>query len=704
MAYEKLNLKNGDLVDEAVFKRIDNALYDLVGVNYQDSPNLWNIALTTSNMTGKYYVNGLPYESTQFDDQYPATDKIYLKDYAPADAELVIEMERNSTYHFCCIPSLPTGFTTPWGTTIGNTLFFYDESDNYLSNGFILNSKDTITVPSTATYFRFNIHTVPTSSTKNLEKVLSAINKRLMVVKGTEAPTEYFPYGYQIETVKGSVQKLINKFYQESPNLWNITLTTSHLTGKYYFQGLPYDTSTQFDNTYNATEKIYLKDYAPTDAELVIDIKPLQSYRFYAVPALSNGYTVPWSTKINNVIYFYDESDNVLGSGGVTTSTNLDTITVPDGTAYFRFNIYTNSAGSFVDVLASINTRLMVINTDFGTPTIYYPYGELIEKTTNANGLETRPIFYNIENEVVDIISHYNSEYDLRYNLLKKGPNSIFDYGGFYLVPVLSTGEVSSDISGTTTSWNWSGTDSHGPFVMQAVSNADGDNLNDDGTAYRQNFTGGNHGYDNSGSTTDNSATGRTANIKLYADGKEVASGSGYCNQVKIYWDNYVQAYNTTKSDGTGREVLREVHETVFDGYEWKEEIHLYPLEDIIVRTYYGIQCIGIHGFWTKGYYMGTKESEANKGLLDFTISAYGSNSNSITSTKFVAFNDSNSVELEIDGNYDLGSGYLSNSTYRGFVSTSGKFYFNIINGAKTLTANTNYGFKAFYRFKPVVS
>ena len=76
-------------------------------------------------------------------------------------------------------------------------------------------------------------------------------------------------------------------------------------------------------------------------------------------------------------------------------------------------------------------------------------------------------------------------------------------------------------------------------------------------------------------------------------------------------------------------------------------------------------------------------------------------NSNSKTSNKFVGFDETKSFELEIDPDYDLGSGYLSNSTFKCFISGS-KVYFWIIKTDKTLLPNTNYGLKAFYRFKPV--
>lgn len=706
MAYERLNLKTGDELNEEVFKRIDDAIEELIGVQYELSPNLWNIALTTSDMTNQYYMNGVPYDSEAFGNSYPCTEKIYLKDYAPQNAHLVIDLKRDMKYTFYSIPALPNGYDTPWGTSIAQRLFFYDETDKYIGTGFVSGSLNTVIIPSTATHFRFNIHTFPSNTAKNIDAILSAMAKSLMVVEGAKVPEVYYEYGEHIEKPVGVVYGLIDNFYEKSPNLWGIKLTPEHLTGKYYMDGAPYTASTQFDPNHQATEKIYLKKYAPEDAELVVDLLPGASYRFYSIPSLPNVRTTPWDWDLSrtNRVFFYDEMDNYLGHGFESNGV-ADVFQVPAGAAYFRFNV-SKYTSKLPNVLAAMNDSLMVFDASIEIPTKYSACGEKKFKesfdSSGENRLETRPIFYNISNGVVDIISHYNSTHDLRYNMLKKGPNNIFDYGKFFLVPVTATGEVSNDISGDSAAWSWGGTDSHAPWVIKAINNVDGDNKNDSGT-YKSYFTGGNHGYDNTGSTTDNPATGRTASVTLYADGKEVINGSGYCNQIKVCWDNYIQAYNTTKSDETGREVLREVHESTFDGYEWKEEINIYPLEEINVSTWYGIQGIGLSGIWKNGYFKGAKEFEANRELLTFSSGSLSGNSNSKTSNRFVGFGEEHSFELEIDPDYDLGSGYLSNSTFRIFLSGS-KVYFWIIKTDKTLLPNTNYGLKAFYRFKPVIN
>lgn len=700
MAYIKTKwVDNQTLVNAENLNKIEDCLSDLMGVDFLPSPNLWAINMTTSDMTDKFYsAGGQPVDGFE---QFPATEKIYLKEFAPTGYKLSVDMKRNQTYTFCCIPSLPTGYNTPWGTSLSHKFFFYDENDAFISTGFVSGSNNTFLVPATAVYFRFNIHTIPSTASKTLENILIAMNSSLMVVEGSEIPTTYTAANGTIEVPKGSVLKLMDDLYKISPNKWGITLSMNDLSGKYYMSGEPYTASTQFDAQYQATEKIYLKGFEPAGETRVVDLQRNETYRFYSLPTLPNGYTTPWSSDLatQSRIFFYDSSDAYVGHGLI--SGTVDTVKVPSDATHFRFNIAKKSS-NFEAVINAINSSLMVYDANEEYPTKYTKCGELLQKAMDVSIFETRPIFYNLNADVLNVVSHFNETKDLRYEMYKKGPNNIFDYGKFYLIPVTATGEVSSDLSSESPTWSWSGTDSHAPFVVKAVNNADGDCVNTDGS-HKSHFTGGNHGYDNTGSTENNTATGRTASIKVYADGKQVVAGSGYCNQLKVCWDNYIQGANTTKSDGSGREILREVHESIFDGNEWKEEIHLYPLEEINLSTWYGIQCIGLSGAWKNGYYKGSKEANANRSLLTFESGTnFNGNSNSKTSTRFVAFDSTKQVELEIDSEYDLGSGYMSNSEFRGFISGS-KFYFWIIKSGETMLPNTCYGLKAFYRFKPVI-
>lgn len=99
-------------------------------------------------------------------------------------------------------------------------------------------------------------------------------------------------------------------------------------------------------------------------------------------------------------------------------------------------------------------------------------------------------------------------------------------------------------------------TDFFTAYIIEAINNPDGD-------PGRVDFnTGGNHLF----GTTTGTPTGRNLSIKFIVDGKLVSSGyTGGCNNVQINIVNRIQAYNTVKADGSGREVLQdEIYLTLY--------------------------------------------------------------------------------------------------------------------------------------------
>lgn len=120
------------------------------------------------------------------------------------------------------------------------------------------------------------------------------------------------------------------------------------------------------------------------------------------------------------------------------------------------------------------------------------------------------------------------------------------------------------------------------PYIVEAINDADGDKT-------EPIFTGGAHQWNNqqSGST----ATARQISVAVYCDGTSISAGTTKeCNSVKIIEVNRVQAWNTAKEDGTGREVLQEEIVFTFDGTNLNVINTITPLEEILIKTYYGIQ------------------------------------------------------------------------------------------------------------------
>ena len=290
-------------------------------------------------------------------------------------------------------------------------------------------------------------------------------------------------------------------------------------------------------------------------------------------------------------------------------------------------------------------------------------------------------VYYQTVDNGIYINAPYSADYDINYYLCKKGPNSIFDFSRIGKVakgsPVSNVIEPTSFLVASSGDW-------HAPYVVKANSNGDGDNP----SSYY--FTGGNHSYNNSAT---GAATGRTDNLKMYADGNELlANDSGYCKQVKIEWDNYIQGYNTTKADGTGREVLREHITMIFDGIKWSTETTLYPLEKITVMKWYGLQ------FFTLNYpyvaYINGADSVIKEKVND-------SESGNAVTNAMRWFGLEDTAIVEVDTLYDLGTRKFASGTTKSFFAASAysKAYGSIIEGA-TLSSGGAYSLRGSYTFK----
>ena len=128
------------------------------------------------------------------------------------------------------------------------------------------------------------------------------------------------------------------------------------------------------------------------------------------------------------------------------------------------------------------------------------------------------------------------------------------------------------------------------PYKVFAVNDVDGDYASD-GEGL---FTGGRYILGGSMKDTEapeNLKTARTKSISVSVDGVSVREGFGaYGEKVSVEWVNTVQASNTQKSDGTGREVLEEHIAAQFEGKSVLVSNRITALEDVQIKTYYGMQ------------------------------------------------------------------------------------------------------------------
>lgn len=272
------------------------------------------------------------------------------------------------------------------------------------------------------------------------------------------------------------------------------------------------------------------------------------------------------------------------------------------------------------------------------------------------------------ENEVCRVQTPYNDNEMLVVEIKRGGGNNLPDIKSVYVTNngVLLRTLVSSE------------TDIFSPHIVKAVNNADGDNLNENGS-YRENFTGGNHQYNNSGSGS--TATARCGEFSVTDLGHEVV----------VKWTNYIQGYNTTKVDGSGREIMREdVRLDIANGMIYADIRHT-ALEDIVRQRYYGLQQEN-HRFDTIEFIGGA----------DRLVHTAGGNSNSGNKEcRMVRLTTSSGDVSEIViEDIDLGNFAFNGTNYNAFDADYGKNYFNIINGVYlTQTKDQVTTTRGYYRF-----
>ena len=347
---------------------------------------------------------------------------------------------------------------------------------------------------------------------------------------------------------KASWRESIGAFGVEakvSPNLYDPSLQTPEtIAPHYYVKGVPYS-STSYDTMWNCT--------AP------IPVKPNTMYTVGLVPAYHYVYgsedimiEKPWS-HAGNGVFFYDADSNYISGTG-----EKNTFTTPENCASMRFNYI---VGKKISV-AELNARCMLVEGDT-LPSAYEPFGT--SDTSDLSGVLS-------ENG----LSHYTWLDDVL-TVYQNGTKTVYGYhGNNGIMMCKGYGLVNAFVSFTT--------DILSPMIVTASENADGD-LN--GT-YR--LTGGNHSY----AQTSGTPSANTVLVEVFADGKPVGE-SGLFNTLTLHARHEVQAWNTTKEDGTGRAVLVEDDYITWDGKRMNVEIHLTPTENVAISEYYGLQLAEIN-------------------------------------------------------------------------------------------------------------
>ena len=224
------------------------------------------------------------------------------------------------------------------------------------------------------------------------------------------------------------------------------------------------------------------------------------------------------------------------------------------------------------------------------------------------------------------------------------------------------------------------------PYKVAAINNIDGD---DPGT---ENFTGGNHNYNNTGDNL-STPTGRNASLKFYADGVEITSNaSGFCSVFTVDVVNYIQAYNTRKVNGTGREVLKEHKVFTWDGIEFKCYGETIPLEPVIIKEYFG--CAMYASLLPNILYYGAPNR------IPF-LQSENIRSGNTKPSAIKLYSPQNYIKMTIDRSYDLGAEPMIDDNTSGAFVVGSKAYFYLIKNI-TFAANETTSSKIIYTFGPM--
>lgn len=365
-------------------------------------------------------------------------------------------------------------------------------------------------------------------------------------------------------------------------------------------------------------------------------------------------------------------------NGNYITYEGLDGLkyTVPVNASYIRLTVYKDVHAN----ITGVNNNFMILTSDVSVDVFPYGCKSLLpepdyEKTPN--------VAIDVQNNIINATVASGSGY-LHYVLkyFSGSKNAFFDFSS-----VGYTSEWSAIPNSEQVLFN-NGSDFFGPYIVKALSNANGDMPDS------SNFTGASHAYSgNTDSTT--SATGRSRVKKILVDGKRYSEFHGYCDVFDVYWTNYVQATNTKKEDGSGRAVLVENYHLHFDGSKFEIENDITALEDIHILRYYGLQI----GQGVVGY--------------SYDISYVGSQNNIISSNGNSKSSDNNCSEIYIQrkdvpaecrfGMYPIGLGkFYYNKAHSAFDADYGKSYFYLINPdvGCAMVEKQQINFKGYYKFE----
>ncbi len=390
-------------------------------------------------------------------------------------------------------------------------------------------------------------------------------------------------------------------------------------------------------------------------------------------------------------------TDNTGGTAWANANSYIYTIvpgavyrvstTVVANAKYYGVLFYNDNTYLSGEVQGIVGTQQVITNHEFSAPlnankaiitTYTFATHSLVKKTLkplidDSLGVIV-PNYVKYDGTTLTVKSRYNSSEDLVVQMKKRGNNELFDFDMIFTVD--RTNELDGNVSSIRNILT-ANTDCFSPHQIKAVNNADGDSSDIF-------LTGGNHNHNNV-------ATAVCQNVKVYADGEEIVDDSRLAGEITVTWKNLIQAYNTWKSDGSGRAVLQEDIRLVIRGNTFNAIVAQTPLEDVDQSVYYGLQSIDTP-YQTICFVGGDDRT-------DGAISA-SRNSGNLTSRRTIAKNaiTGDALETHID-NIDLGTFDYTGETFSIFTANNKCYYAVLRSRTVRMNSGANYYLYGGYKF-----
>jgi len=356
------------------------------------------------------------------------------------------------------------------------------------------------------------------------------------------------------------------------------------------------------------------------------------------------------------IAFWRAEGDRISLVSGVVKEYEREEIAVPSGTTFVTV---TSRIGTDPIIEKKVDVNVQDLNNDL----------ENVKNVQEGFKMPKDSLYVKTSSNGIEVLSKYTDTKDLKRTLSKLCANQTVQLGNFYLIDNLAD-TVGTDFGDDSDVLYSQYTDMVAPWGgLRAVNNINGDQPGAGG------YTGGWHAYDNANT---GSPTARTDSIEFYLDDIKVdVDEQRYCKKAKVVVTNYIQGLNTKKSDGSGREILKETVCYEFTHDRISVTVEAEALEDITIEEYYFLQFQRTTTFRESFVVIGDEEN--SKRITDYAIDIYGSNTPDSQVIKMIFDGTDDVFEMSYDPTYGIGRLPYNTDSQSWHYRTYGKGYFDLI-------------------------